>query len=105
MGKTFDSLFVGSDGCTFDSDVVFLDCVCGVDCDLIVCGITVFHAQIVVFDVDVQEREDKLFLDHLPDDSCLFVSIEFDDRILDFNLLLSCCRSAIGVLGGATNLT
>ena len=41
---TFDASFVGGDGCTFDSDVVFLDCVCGVNCYLIVCEITMFHA-------------------------------------------------------------
>ena len=95
--NTFDTRLVGSDGGTLDTDVVFLNSMSSIDCDLIVGGITVLHSQIVVFDVDVQEREDELFLDHFPDDSGLFVSIEFNDRIVYFDLLFHYrqCTAAI----------
>lgn len=86
-GDTFDSSLVGSDGGTLDTDVVFLDSMSSINGDLIIGGITVLHSQIVVFDVNVQEREDELFLDHFPDDSGLLVSIELYDRIVDLDLL------------------
>src|SRR5579859_1995108 len=42
--STLDTGFVGSDGSTLDTDVVLLNSVGSIDGDLIVCGITVFHA-------------------------------------------------------------
>ena len=84
---TLDTGLVGGDGGTLDADVVLLDGMGSVDGDLVVGGISVLHAQIVVLDVDVQEGQDKLFLDHLPDDTGLFIAVELDDGIVDLDLL------------------
>jgi hypothetical protein len=65
-----------------------------VDCDLVVCGIAILHSEIIVFDVNVQVREDELFLDHVPDDAGLFVAIEFNDRIGDLDLFDLSCRQS-----------
>lgn len=99
--STLDTGFVGSDCRTLDPNVVFLDGVGGIDGDLIVCDITVLHAEIVVFDIDVQEGQNELFLDHFPDDSCLLVAIELDDGIVDLDLLFHCDCQWL-VLGGCT---
>jgi len=76
----------------------------GIDGDLIVGGIAVLHAQIVVFDINVQEREDKLFLDHFPDDSGLFVAIELDDGIVDLDLLFHYVSIAAGIRLGVPDM-
>jgi hypothetical protein len=76
----------------------------GIDGDLIVGGIAVLHAQIVVFDINVQEREDKLFLDHFPDNSGLFVAIELDDGIVDLDLLFHYVSIAAGIRLGVPDM-
>jgi len=89
---TLNSGLVRGDGGTFDSDVVLLNGVGSVNCNLIVGSITVFDAQIKILDIDIQKGQDQLFLDHLPDDPGHFISIKFNNRIRNFNLLLSCNR-------------
>ena len=58
----------------------------GVDRDLIVGLVAVFHPQVEIHQVDIKERVDQLVLDVLPDDPGHLVAIEFDDGVghLDF---------------------
>jgi hypothetical protein len=52
---------------------------------LIVCGITVFHAQIEILNVDIKVRKNQLFFDEFPDDASHFVAVEFNDGICNFD--------------------
>lgn len=70
---------VRCNGCTFNSDFAFLDCICSVDGDLIVSGITVLDGKIEVLDRDLDEGEDELVFDHLPDDPGHLISVHLGD--------------------------
>ena len=77
---------VGGDGGAFDADADLLDGVGGVDRDLVVGLVAVFHSEVEIHQVDIEERVDQLVLDVLPDDPGHLVAIEFDDGVghLDF---------------------
>jgi hypothetical protein len=81
----------------FDADAMLLDRIGGVDGDLIVGLVAVFHPKVVVFEFYIEERVDELVLDVLPDDPGHFVAIEFDDGVghLDF------CHGKSGLMVGA----
>ena len=78
--------FVRGDGGAFDADAVLLDGVGRVDRHLIVGGVAVLHAQVVIFELEVEIGVDQLVLDDLPDDAGHLVPIEFYNRVihLDF---------------------
>ncbi len=86
---------VRRDGGAFDADAVLLDGVGGVDGDLVVGLVAVFHAEVEVLQVDVEVGQDQLVLDELPDDAGHLVAVEFDDgvRHLDF------CHGRSGLFG------
>ncbi|CAG9096414.1 unnamed protein product, partial [Plutella xylostella] len=77
--ELLDSLLVGSDGGALDADVVLLDGVGTVDSDLVVGLVAVLHAQVVSVQLDVQEREDQLVLDQVPDDPGHLIPEDVDD--------------------------
>mmetsp|Transcript_58958 Transcript_58958/g.81813 ORF Transcript_58958/g.81813 Transcript_58958/m.81813 type:complete len:351 (-) Transcript_58958:3-1055(-) len=82
-----DSGLIGGDGGALNTNLAFsngLSCIHG---DLIVGLVSVFHAQIEILDVQVQEGEDKLVLDHLPDDSGHLITIELSNGILNLDFL------------------
>jgi hypothetical protein len=81
----FDSGFVRSDRGAFDTDFTLFNGISGVDCDLIVGGISVFHAQVEVLDVEVQEVEDEFVLDGFPDDSGHLIAVKFCNWVLYFD--------------------
>ena len=56
-----DSSFVRSDSSTFNTNFAGFDGFCGVDGYLVISRITVFDAQVVVLDVEVQVGEDELY--------------------------------------------
>src|SRR4029078_11283395 len=72
-----------------------LDGVGGIDRDLVIGLVAVFHPQVEIHQVDVKERVDQLVLDVLPDDPGHLVAIEFDDGVghLDF------CHDGGGLFG------
>jgi hypothetical protein len=80
-----DSGFIGSDGGAFDTYFAFFDGISCVDCDLIVGSVSVFHAQVEVIDIEVQEGEDEFVLDGFPDDSGHFITVKFCNWVLYFN--------------------
>ncbi|MHC2718602.1 hypothetical protein ACVMGE_001089 [Bradyrhizobium diazoefficiens] len=89
--------FIRGDGGALDADADLLDRFGGVDGDLIVGVVAVFHPQVEIHQLDIQERGDQLVLDVLPDDPGHLVAIEFDDGIgyLDF------CHDRGSLLGTA----
>jgi hypothetical protein len=56
----FNTLFIRGDGGALDTNLAGLDGSGAVVGDFVICGITVFHAQIEVLAVEVQVGEDKL---------------------------------------------
>ena len=84
--NSFTRAFVRGDGGAFDADADLLDGVGGIDGDLIVGLVAVFHPEVEIHQVDIEERGDQLVLDVLPDDPGHLVAIEFDDGVghLDF---------------------
>jgi hypothetical protein len=98
---------VRRDGGALHADAHLLDGVRRVDRDLIVGLVAVFHPQVEIHQVDIQERIDQLIFDVLPDDPGHLVAIEFDDGIghLDFchrkSGLFGITRFGRGSLGGS----
>lgn len=70
-----DSGLIGSDGRTLDAYLAFLDGFSSLNGDFVISGISVLNAKIEVLYVEIEEREDELVLDGLPDDSGHLVSI------------------------------
>ena len=81
----FHSGFIGSDGCTFYSNAIFLCSFCCIYSYLIICFISVFQAKIIVLCVQINKRKKKLILDHLPEDSGHLVSVHLYKRCLHLN--------------------
>ena len=55
--------------------------------NLVIGFITVFHAQIVVFDINVQIRSYQFILNEFPDNSSHFIAIQFDNGVCNFNFV------------------
>lgn len=58
--KLLNSSFVGGNRCTLNADLASFDGFCGVNGNLVICGITVFDTKIVVLDVEIKVGEDEL---------------------------------------------
>lgn len=83
----FHAGFIRRDGRALDADVVFLNGFGRFDGDLVIGLVTVFHAEVVVLDINIEVRSDELLLDECPDDAGHFIAVEFDDWISNFNFL------------------
>lgn len=84
--KFLNACFIGRDGGTFDSNAVLTDGVGSINGNLVIGFVTVFDSEVEIFDVQVEVRENKFFLDITPNDAGHFISIQFHNRIghLDF---------------------
>ena len=58
----------------------------GLDRDPVVGLVAVLHAEVVVFEIDVEKRQDQLVLDHRPDDAGHLVAVHLHDRVLHLDL-------------------
>jgi len=94
-----DTLLVGGDGGALDGDVVLQGGVGGVDGDLIVGLVSVFHAEIVVLEVDVAVGEDHSLTDLVPDDAGHLVSVHFDHGLGHLDATGACGRGSQASLG------
>ena len=58
----------------------------GIDGDLVICLITVLNREIVVLEIDVQEGQNQVVLDVLPDDASHLIAIKLNNlaNYLDF---------------------
>ena len=82
--------FVWGDGCTLHSNAMLQNGMCRVDGYLIVCGITIFDAQVVVLKIDIEIRKNESVLNELPHDARHFIAIEFDYWVYDFDFGCHC---------------
>lgn len=82
-----DSSLVGGDGSALDTDRILLDSLGRVDSDLIVGCISALHSQVVVLEVNIDEGQDKLLPDLLPDDPCHLITVNLNHRVLDLDPL------------------
>jgi hypothetical protein len=82
-----DSGLIGSDGGALNTNLAILDGFGGVHGDFIVGLVSVLHTEVKVLDVEIEEWVDEFILDLLPEDSGHFITIEFSDGVLNFDLL------------------
>lgn len=85
--ELLDSSLVGRNGSALNTNRVLLDRLRRINCNLIICLVSVFQPQIIVLQVDVQVRMDELVLDVLPDDTGHLVAVELHHWVLDLDLL------------------
>ena len=86
-----DSGLIGSDGRALNANLAFLyGCSC-IQCHLIVCLVTILHAEVEVLNVDVEEGQDQLILNELPDDAGHLVAVHINNGVVNLDFLDSCC--------------
>ena len=81
------SVFIGSDGGTLYTYSQPLDGFSTFHSDLVICVVPIGKREIIVFALQVHEGKDQLILNHLPEDSCHFVPIDFNQGSLHLYLL------------------
>ncbi|MPM76148.1 hypothetical protein SDC9_123144 [bioreactor metagenome] len=79
------ALGVRGDGCALDAHAVLLDGVRTVSGHLVARFFTLRQAEVIVFDLEVDERQDQFFLDLLPEDTGHFVAVHLDERGLHWD--------------------
>lgn len=82
----FNTSLIRCNGSALDTDGVLLNSLGSINSDLVVGLIAVFETQIVVLQIDIKVRIDKLVLDSLPDNAGHLIAVEFHDRILNLDL-------------------
>ncbi len=89
----FHTLLIRCNRRTFDTHSNFFNGIGSINGYLVIGGITVFYSQIIIFNIHLYVRENEFFFDELPDNSCHFITIQFNHGIGYFNF---CCHSLIG---------
>ena len=74
------TLCVRCDSSALYTYVILFDCVCCILCDLVMCLVSLYEAEIVVLCLEINIGEKKIVLDHLPNNSGHFVAVDFNDR-------------------------
>ena len=82
----FNACFVGGNGCALHANAMLQDGICGIDGDLVVGLVAVFHTKVVVLKFNIEVRQDQTIFDELPDDAGHLVAVELDDWIVNFDL-------------------
>jgi len=54
---------------------------------MIICLISLLDTEVKVLDVDVKVWEDKQILDLMPNDTCHFITVHFDNWLINLDLL------------------
>jgi len=83
----FNSSLIRSDCGTLDTDLALFDGSGSIESYFIISGISVFHAEVEIFNVNVEEGKDELVLDVLPDDSGHLITVEFGYGVFNLDLL------------------
>ena len=91
----FHTCRIRCDCCTFYCNFIFLGCISSIDCYLIICLISMFQTQIIIFCVQFNIWLQKIFFDHLPENSCHLVSVHLYDRCCHFNFCHGICLLSI----------
>ncbi len=76
---------VRCNGRAFDRHPVALCGFGSINRNLIIGGIAVFNTQIVVFEVNIQIRQDQPFADEVPDNTGHFIPVHFHNRVFDLD--------------------
>lgn len=84
----FDSRLIRSNCSTLYTDRVFLHSLRSLLCNFVISFISVFHAKVIVFKVDVQVGQNEFFLNLVPDDTSHFIAVHLHNGILDFDFLV-----------------
>ena len=83
--KFLNPFFVWGDCRAFHADAIFLDRIGAVDGDLVISLVTLFDAQIVIFQINIQIGVDQLVFNFLPDDARHFIAINLDNGGFDLD--------------------
>jgi hypothetical protein len=85
QAKFFNAAFIRRDRRAFDANTIFFNRFGEIDGDLVIGLITFFNAEILIFKIDIEIRQDQFVFDELPYDTCHFVTVEFNDWCDNFN--------------------
>jgi hypothetical protein len=77
--KLLNTLSIGCDCCTFNSNLVFQDSFGAVNCNLIFCLVTVCNTQVVILLLYINIWVDVLVFDPVPNNFCHLVSIDVNN--------------------------
>ena len=91
----FHTCRIRCDCCTFYCNFIFLGCIGCIDSHLIISLISVLQTQIIIFCVQFNIWLQKVFFDHLPEDSCHFVPVHLYDWCCHFNFCHDVCLLSI----------
>ena len=80
------ALDIGRDGGTLDGDAVFFRGVGGGNGHLIFGAVALREAQVIIFGLQVDKGQQKLVLNHLPQDTRHLVAVHLDQRRVHLNL-------------------
>ena len=86
----FDTIGIWRNGSALYADSVFHDSMCGIQCNLIICFVTITDMQIIIINIHIKVWEEEFILHHLPHDSRHFVTIHLDDGGLNLYLVSVC---------------
>lgn len=67
--RTFYPLLIGGNGGTLNTDVELLDGIGTVYCHLVIGGVSVLNTKVVGVQLNVEEGQDQLFLDQVPNNT------------------------------------
>jgi hypothetical protein len=59
-------------------------------------GVAALHTEVVIFQVDVEIRQDQLILDKAPHDADHLVAVEFDDGVRDLIFAIAVTLACTG---------
>ena len=82
----FYTRLIRSDCCALDTNAMLLDRFSRINCHLIISGITVFHAKVVVLEIDIEIRQNQFIFDELPHNAGHLIAIELDYCSFNFDL-------------------
>ena len=85
QAEFFDARFVWCNCGAFYTDAEFADGVGGINGDLIIGLVAIFHAKVIIFQVDIKIWQNESFTNPFPDDPCHFVAIKLDNGVFDLN--------------------
>mmetsp|Transcript_18496 Transcript_18496/g.13296 ORF Transcript_18496/g.13296 Transcript_18496/m.13296 type:complete len:332 (+) Transcript_18496:516-1511(+) len=84
--ELFNTTLIRSNSGTFDTNLMLLDGVSGIDGDLIVGLITRGDTQVIVLGLKIKIRIDMSLLDPVPDDTGHLITIDINDGLCNLNL-------------------
>lgn len=87
------SLFVRGDSGTLHCHIVFKGCLGTVYGDLVVSRISIFYAQVVIVQFNVELRKYQFIFDAFPNNTGHFISIHVYNWVLDFYFISKCSKA------------